>query len=336
MSMYDFDVLVTGSAGHLGHALMLVLPSLGYKPLGIDILPSTTTTFVGSFADRSFVSHILANNLKIKHVIHAGGLHKPHVISHTKEDFVNTNIVGTMVLVDEVSKRNRDINFVLVSTTSAFGSVLSPVEGEPAMWVDENLTPAPKNIYGVSKIAAEDICYLFHQQTGIPVVVLRVSRFFPQPDDDEMKRNVMCNDNLKVLELGYRRVDIYDVVQSCVAAAEKAQDIRWGRYVISAPTPFSKDDSTLRRLNTDAEGLLKDIMPRCSEVFDKKGWKSLNLIDRVYDSSKAQKELGWKPEFTLEAALDRIERGEDWRSGLAIMVGRRGYHSVSTAFYTAR
>lgn len=167
-------------------------------------------------------------------------------------------------------------------------------------------------------------------------MVLRVSRFFPQPDDDEMKRNVMSNDNLKVLELGYRRVDIYDVVKSCVAAAEKARDIRWGRYVISAPTPFSMDDDTLRRLNTDAGEVLRELMPRCTEVFDQKGWKSLSLIDRVYDSSKAQKELGWKPEFTLEAALDRIEKGEDWRSDLAIKVGRRGYHAVSTAFYTAR
>lgn len=134
--MQLFDVLVTGSAGHLGHALMLELPSLGYKPLGIDILPSPTTTFVGSFADRPFVSHILRKNPGIKYVIHAGGLHKPHIVSHTDEDFIQTNVTGTLILVDEVSKRKEQISFVFVSTTSAFGSVLSPMKGEQAVWVD--------------------------------------------------------------------------------------------------------------------------------------------------------------------------------------------------------
>lgn len=134
--MQKFDVLVTGSAGHLGHALMLYLPTLGYKPLGIDILPSTTTTFVGSFADRSFVSHILSTNPGLKFVIHAGGLHKPHVISHTSEQFLQTNVTGTLILVDEVSKCKQKISFVFVSTTSAFGSSLIPKDAKSAVWVD--------------------------------------------------------------------------------------------------------------------------------------------------------------------------------------------------------
>lgn len=200
----------------------------------------------------------------------------------------------------------------------------------------ENLEPQPKNIYGVSKIAAEDVCYLFHKQTSIPTVVLRVSRFFPQPDDDDMRRNVMTNDNLKVLELSYRRVDIRDVVDSCVAAMEKAPEIGWGRYVISAPSPFQRDQNTLQRLNSNAGDILQEMFPKCTPLFQDKGWKFLSSIDRVYDSTKAQKELGWKPNFTFEAALDRVGKGEEWRSQLALKVGRRGYHSVSTAFYTSR
>ncbi|KAK2616644.1 hypothetical protein QQS21_000467 [Conoideocrella luteorostrata] len=334
--MQTYDVLVTGSAGHLGHALMLILPALGYKPLGIDILSSTTTSFVGSFADRSFVSHILSKNPGIRSVIHAGGLHKPHIVSHTNEEFIQTNVTGTMILVDEVSKCKQPLSFVLVSTTSVFGKVLSPNKGEPAVWVDENLIPVPKNIYGVSKLAAEDICYLFHQQTKLPLVVLRVSRFFPQPDDDDMRRNAMCNDNLKVLELSYRRVDIRDVVDSCVAAMEKAREIGWGRYVISAPTLFHKDENTLRRLNSNADELMRELLPKTGELFEKTNWKYLSIIDRVYDSTKAQRELGWKPRYTLQLALDNVEAGKDWRSQLAIDIGRRGYHSVSTAFYTSR
>jgi nucleoside-diphosphate-sugar epimerase len=138
-TLQNFDVVVTGSAGHLGHALMLYLPSLGYRPLGVDILPSKTTNFVGSFTDRAFISHIFSTNPSVKYVIHAGGLHKPHIISHTNEDFIETNVTGTWTLLDEFRKSKNAISFIFASTTSAFGSVLSPMKGESAIWVDGKL-----------------------------------------------------------------------------------------------------------------------------------------------------------------------------------------------------
>lgn len=146
----------------------------------------------------------------------------------------------------------------------------------------------------------------------------------------------MSNDNLKVLELSYRRVDISDVVDSCVAAMEKARIIGWGRYVISAPSPFPRDQNILRTLNSDAGAILKELLPKCTRVFQHKDWKFLSIMDRVYDSTKAQRELDWKPKFTFERALDKLATGEEWRSELAVRVGRRGYHTVSTAFYTSR
>lgn len=80
----SYDVLVTGSAGHLGTALMLNLPSLGFKPLGVDILHSPTTTLVGSVSDRAFITSIFDSN-PIQHILHVATLHKPHVCSHSKE-----------------------------------------------------------------------------------------------------------------------------------------------------------------------------------------------------------------------------------------------------------
>ncbi|CAG2011384.1 unnamed protein product [Fusarium graminearum] len=342
--LYEKDLISEGSrgeierlSGHLGRALMLALPSLGYTPLGIDILPSTTTSFVGSFTDRAFVEHILSHNTGIRYIIHAGGLHKPHIVSHSREEFINTNVTGTMILVDEAGKLNGRIEaFVLVSTTSAFGSALIAAAGEPAVWIDESVVPRPKNIYGVSKIAAEDICYLAHSRTKLPVVVLRCSRFFPQPDDDEIRRNALKNDNMKVLELCYRRVDITDVVSSCTTAMRKAKDVGFGLYVISAPTPFHRDHATLAMLNTDAKAVVQRAVPQCAELFSQKGWGYLDKMDRVYDSNKAMTELGWRPEYTFEAALARLQSTNDWRSELAKEVGRRGYHAVSTGFYTAR
>jgi nucleoside-diphosphate-sugar epimerase len=332
----SYDVLVTGSAGHLGTALMLNLPLLGFKPLGIDILPSQTTTNVGSVDDRAFIASIFDSN-PIKHILHAATLHKPHVCSHSKEQFISTNVVGTLILLEESSRFREQIeSFVFFSTTSAFGMALSPKPGQPAAWIDETIVPVPKNIYGVTKVAAEDLCALMQKQGGIPVLVLRTSRFFPEEDDDEDRRTAMSDENLKFLELAYRRCDIEDVVSASVCAMSKAKDIRWGKYIISAPPPFTNDIHTLGALNQSPSEMMTGIFPDLEVIFKKKGWKHLARIDRVYDSSKAVKELGWNPKYTFAKTLDKLVRGEQWKSDLTARVGMKGYHTVSTGVYTKR
>ena len=53
--------------------------------------------------------------------------------------------------------------FVFTSTTSAFGRALTPPPGAPAAWITEDVAPVPRNIYGVTKTAAEDLCELVHR-----------------------------------------------------------------------------------------------------------------------------------------------------------------------------
>ncbi|RLL96087.1 hypothetical protein CFD26_103760 [Aspergillus turcosus] len=314
--MSSYDVLVTGSAGHLGTALMLSLPSLGFRPFGIDILPSSTTTSVGSITDRAFIASILKTQ-PIKHVLHAATLHKPHICSHANEDFISTNILGTLVLLEESANYSQRIeSFIFFSTTSTFGMALSPKPGLPAAWIDETIVPEPKNIYGVTKVAAEDLCALIQKQSGMPVLVLRTSRFFPEEDDDEGRRAAMDDGNLKVLELAYRRCDIEDIVRAAVCAMQKARDIRWGKYIISAPPLFKNEANTLDRLSRNPAEVFNEMCPRLGAVFEKKGWKHLPRIDRVYDSSKALRELGWEPRYTFEKTVERLAMGGEWRSEL--------------------
>lgn len=335
--MTNPDVLVTGSAGHLGCALMLSLGSHGHTPVGVDILESETTTHVGSITSRSFVASLFDRYPTIKHVVHAATLHKPHVGSHTKSDFVDVNITGTLNLLEEAaSLRSRIESFVFTSTTSTFGKALSPKPGEPAAWIDETVVPVPKNIYGVTKVAAEDMCRLVHMQTGLPVLVLRVSRFFPEQDDDEDRRNALTDDNLKVLELAYRRADISDIVSACVCAMRRAKDIGWARYIVSAPPPFERAPQTLWGLDAQAGDVYKAAVPGIGDVFAERGWKFLPRIDRVYDSSKTVDELDWRPEYTIQNVVEKLRRGEEWRSDLTFKVGHKGYHAESTGVYTVR
>ncbi|UNI24573.1 hypothetical protein JDV02_010307 [Purpureocillium takamizusanense] len=344
--MPPYDVLVTGSSGHLGTALMLSLPSQGFHPLGIDILPSPTTTHVGSISDRPFIASLLAAHPSITRILHAATLHKPHVGSHTKQAFIDTNITGTLVLLEESAARLPAIDaFVFFSTTSTFGLALSPRPGSPAAWIDESVVPVPKNIYGVTKVAAEDMCGLVHRQTGMPTLVLRTSRFFPEEDDDADRRADMAHDddNLKVLELAYRRCDIADIVAAAVCAMGRARDIGWGKYIISAPPPFRNDAETLAALDRDPTAVFRSVCVGDDDqgrtldgVFAERGWKHLARVDRVYDSTKAVRELGWRPEFTFERTIARLSRGEPWRSELTGKVGKKGYHAESTGVYTKR
>ncbi|KAL6855585.1 hypothetical protein ACO1O0_006736 [Amphichorda felina] len=332
-----FDVLVTGSSGHLGTALMLQLPILGFKPLGIDILASPTTHHTGSISDVSFVNSIIAANPSIQHVLHTATLHKPHVGTHSQQAFVDTNITGTLTLLHAAADSLPNLrSFIFISSTTTFGAALSPTPGSPAAWIDESVTPQPKNIYGVTKCAAEDLCLLTHRQRGIPVLVLRVARFFPEEDDNEERRTAMTDDNLKVLELAYRRCDLADIVDACHCAMKRARDIGWGKYIISAPPPFPPDAEMLRMLSDDPQKAYTMVAPEAEAVFEKKGWKFLASVDRVYDSSKAVRELGWAPKYTFAGTVEKVGRGEDWRSQLAVRVGKKGYHAFSTGVYTKR
>src|SRR5258706_11521855 len=91
-------VLVTGSAGHLGEALVRRLKDLKYEVIGLDILASPFTDQVGTITDRAYVKRCLGG---AKVVFHTATLHKPHVATHSPQDFVDTNITGTLNLLQE-------------------------------------------------------------------------------------------------------------------------------------------------------------------------------------------------------------------------------------------
>src|SRR3954462_13249760 len=223
-------ILVTGSSGHLGEALMRVLREEGADVVGADALPSPWTDLVGSIADRAFARRCLEG---AGAGLHAATLHKPHVASHGRRDFVDTNVTGTLNLLEEAVAAGAG-RFVFTSTTSAFGRALTPPPGAPAAWIPEDVAPVPRNVYGATKTAAEDLCELVHRDHGLPCLILRTSRFFPETDDRDDVRAAYDDTNLKVNELLYRRVDLEDVVSAHLLALERAPEIGFGRYIISA------------------------------------------------------------------------------------------------------
>ena len=323
-------ILVTGSSGHLGEALMRVLPGDGHEVIGLDVLASPHADIVGSIADRNVVHKAVAG---ADAVVHSATLHKPHVESHTRADFVATNITGTLNLLEEAVAAGVS-RFIFTSTTSAFGRALQPEKGAPAAWITEEVVPVPRNIYGTTKAAAENLCELIARDHGLPCLILRTSRFFPESDDSEDVRSAYDNANLKVNELLHRRVDIEDVVSAHQLALDRAPAIKFARYIISATTPFRRDQ--VDRLRSDLPSVVGELFPEFPEIFRARGWSMLPGLDRVYDNSLAVHELGFAPRYDFGSALERLAAGEDPRSELARQVGAKGYHAESTGVYTTR
>jgi nucleoside-diphosphate-sugar epimerase len=313
-------ILVTGSAGHLGEALMRTLAAAGREAIGLDIKESAFTQLVGSISDPAFVKNCMRG---VRAVLHTATLHKPHVGTHTRQDFVDTNITGTLNLLEEASAAEVE-SFIFTSTTSVFGRALSPAAGEPAAWITEEVSPLPKNIYGVTKLAAENLCELFLRIRGLRCLILRTSRFFPEADDRKEVREAYEDANAKINEFLYRRADIEDVVSAHLLALENASAIGFGRYIVSATTPFSPED--LRELRTNAPAVVRGIVPHYEDVYADRGWRMFPGVDRVYDNGRARKELGWRPGYDFASIIDLVRAGEDWRSPLARAVGSKGYH----------
>lgn len=316
-------VLVTGSAGHLGEALVRTLRESQHEVAGLDLLSSPFTTHVGSITDPDFVRSCMDG---VDVVMHAATLHKPHLATHSRRAFVETNISGTLNVL-EAALASGVSGVVFTSTTSAFGAALSPAEGQPAAWITEDVAPVPKNIYGATKKAAEDLCELVFRSKGLPCIVLRTSRFFPEADDNPELRGQYDDLNLKANEYLYRRLDLVDAVEAHMLAATHATVIGFGRYIVSATTPF--EQKHLSRLRTGAPELVGSLFPDYAKEYSRRGWKMLPSIDRVYVNQRAREELGWRPCFDFRHALDCLQRGEDMFSPLARAVGSKGYHSRS-------
>lgn len=297
-------ILLTGSSGWLGRYLAPMLRQAGHAVIGLDVAPGTDTDVLGSVADRPLVERVFAEH-GIEAVIHAGGLHKPDIVRYPAQTFVDVNVTGTLNLLECAAAAGHD-RFVFTSTTSLMISqAIRDETGDSAVWLDEASGPIePRNIYGVTKLAAEGLCRIAWAEQGLATIVLRTSRFFPEDDDTHATPS---GENLKANELLYRRLTVEDAARAHLVALERAPAVGHGVYVISAPTPF--DRAECPALKADAAAVIARHFPYAPALYAARGWTLPASIGRVYDSARAERVLGFRCHTDFAALLAALRDG---------------------------
>lgn len=299
-------ILLTGSSGWLGRFLAPQLTARGDLVTGLDVAPGAHTDVIGTVADRELIDRTFAEH-GIEAVIHAGALHKPDIARYDRQSFVDVNVTGTLNLLEAAVRAGHD-RFVFTSTTSLMISqAIRDEAGEAAVWLDESTGPlAPRNIYGVTKLAAEELCRLFHAEHGLNAVVLRTSRFFPEEDDT---LDHLPGENLKANEFLNRRLTVEDAAGAHVAALDKAPGLGFEVFVVSAPTPFLRSD--VGELKRDAAAVIARHFPQAAELYARMAWQLPRSIGRVYDAGRMERILGFRCRTDFAAILQALEEGSE-------------------------
>lgn len=279
-------ILITGSSGQLGAEIARQLASQ-HTIIGIDLMEGAWTHHHISVVDREGVRALMQG---IDAVIHVASLHAPHLATTSKHAFIDVNITGTLNLL-EAAAEGGVRRFVYTSTTSLYGFALIP--HEQAVWVTEDLAPQPRDMYDITKRAAEELCQHFARAYGLPTICLRTSRFFPEPIP------------LMAFYRLYRGVDVRDAAAAHVLAVTN-QEILFDIFNISAQSPFEQSD--LPALVRDALSVLRSKAPEALSFFTQQGWTLPGSIDRVYVIERARRQLGYQPRYNFQEYL-RTVRG---------------------------
>jgi nucleoside-diphosphate-sugar epimerase len=297
-------VLLTGSSGWLGRFLAPRLRAAGHVAIGLDVAPGADTHVVGSVADRTLVESAFSSH-GIEAVVHTAALHKPDIARYPGRAFIDTNVIGTLNLLEAAVAVGHE-RFVFTSTTSLMISQEISLEADSAaVWLDEAFGPlALRNIYGVTKLAAEGLCRLHFRKNGLNCVILRAGRFFPEEDDTQ---RTLSGANLKANEFLNRRLTVEDAADAHVVALDRAPDVGFEIFVLSAPTPFLRSEA--EALKRAAADVIERHFPDAPALYTRRGWRLPTSIGRVYDSSRIERVLGFRCVTDYGRVLDALRTG---------------------------
>jgi UDP-glucose 4-epimerase len=277
-------IAITGINGRIGRAIHFSL-CRNNKITGVDKSVSSITTHPGDIGDFDLLNDAFRG---ADAVVHTAALHAPHVGIYDDNEFYRINVKGTETVVRAAIKCGAR-TLVFTSTTALYGFACR--HPDHATWIDESTKPEPKSIYHRTKLEAEQFLES-ESNRNLKVTTLRMSRCFPEP------ASIMAMYRL------HRGIDARDVAEAHhLALAESDEHYRM--FVVSGATPFQKSDCS--SLKQSPVAVLNKRCPEICELFESRGWPFPGSIDRVYDSSKAQQALRWKPAYGFAEVVNLLD-----------------------------
>jgi dihydroflavonol-4-reductase len=322
-------VLVTGATGFLGHTLCPYLVERGYS-LRALVRPSSTRDFLRplgvelAWGDVRDPTAVHAATQGCRAVVHAAGKFR---FWGQREDFFAANLEGTRNLLEAARQAGVE-RFVHVSTIAVIGA---PRSGTT---IDEQYPPAPRDDYQRSKLEGERLALHYHQEHGLPTLVLRPGAFYG-PGGRYALNRLFFEDPLKGLPMqvyGGRHITfpvyIRDVAQGVDLALRRGQPGEI--YNVSGPSLSHRAISDIvdrllgyriQRLEAPAWGMLAlaQIWTWLSRFTGQEPYYPINLAFYVFydwqvSSEKAQRELGFVPTPFEEGARATL----DWYRELGV------------------
>ena len=290
-------VLVTGGAGTLGRALAQPLLERGYRVRAVDVrpiegLPPGVETAVVDLRDGGAVEGAMGG---VGAVIHGAAWHGIHLRDHPARDFWELNADGTFNVYEAALAAGARA-VILCSTMGVYGESRRPEPDGPAVRIREDLPLRPGDVYGASKVVAEELS-AYYARRGIAGACLRFGMFVPEP---------FLQAGIRFL---YGGVDERDVAGSVVCALEQALDRggHLGAFNVESALPFDETDG--RALREDPLAAIARHWPDAPALLAGAGVEPWGPINEVYDIARAREGLGWEPRHGFASFLDALRQG---------------------------
>ncbi|MEM3485258.1 MAG: GDP-mannose 4,6-dehydratase [Candidatus Methanomethyliaceae archaeon] len=298
--------LVTGVAGFIGSHLAEALLQEGCSVIGIDcfynnypraikernlqrLRDSSNFAFYEVDLCSSPLDHLVSQVDVIFHEAALPGVHTSWGFNFY--DYCTNNILATQRLL-EAAKQRSIRKFVYASSSSVYG-FRSPTAFQT------NDVPRPASPYGVSKLAAEHLCALYHDNFGVPVVLLRYFSVFGPRQRPDMAfyrfiRSIVRGDPIEVYGDGEQIRDftyVLDVTTATIQAARVGNTFAIYNIAGGCMATINECIHTIERLlNRRANVVYKARRPGDPQ------WTH-------GDITRAREELNFRPTFSLEAGL---------------------------------
>ena len=293
-------VLVTGAAGTLGQAVIPALIDGGFDVRAGDVrpvvgAPSQAVAVELDVRDRGSVARATKG---VTAVLHAAAWHGIHLGDRPPHDFWDLNATGTFNVMQ--AALDADVRAVVLSSTmGVYGESKHPTAGR-AVRVHEDMPLTPADVYGASKVAAEEMSRYFARR-GLSGVSLRYGMFVPEPFDHAGIRFL------------YGGVDERDVASANVMALQllltSPAGTHLGAFNIESSVPW--DGSDLLRLVESPLVAIGRHWPDAAALLAAKHVAPWGPITEYYDIARARDVLGWRPRWGFNEYLNALRDGRN-------------------------